>query len=858
MSWRPNGLARASIRFRPSSFVGAFVALLFASATVSAAALFLQTGITAGATPDRYVTAPVVVAAGDEVREVQDDGWTASTVLGERPLVDAGLADRLAALAGVGTVVPDTSFPVSPAEDALATATGPAWTAEGWSATALWPPSDVPASDGPDSGEVALDPATAGAAGLRVGDDVALTTPSGQASFTVAALVESPSGGGPRAWFADADAATLAGHPGRVQAIAVLPAAGTSTAELAGAVRDVVDDAAAGPTGLVVTTGDERGEVESPGFAMTREMLTALGGSLGGILLVVAVFVVVSTTSLAVEQRGRELALLRAIGATPRQLRRTVGVEAGLVALLAAPLGLVPGVLLSRWLLGAMQDRGLLVPGVELSVGPLALGVSALIVAASAIVAGVLAARRPARIRPAEALREVTLAGGRLGPMRWLLGLVALAGSVPLAVVSANAPGDLGMGLATTVVLTLLIAVGLLGPVLAGLIARLVQPLLDRFGVAGRLAAANGRTNSRRLASAITPLVMAVAFAGTTLFLQGSVDRAARTQAEAALVADTVVTSAGVLPAEVTGQVADLPGVSAAIGVLPSSVVGGSVGELVPYSAYGVAGDLDGLSETLDLGVRAGDLARLRPATGGDDAGTIALDHQLAGALGATVGERVDLYAPDGTPMRPEVVAVYSRGLGTASALMPYESVRGPASGPVVQQVLVRHAGPPTDGRLAALRDVAGPGARTATPAALAAEQRAEGQADTWLNNVVAAALAGFAAIAAVNTLVMIGLARGREVALLGMIGATRRQVLRTARLEALVVSGAAVVLGSLIAWGTLQQSVRGATGAGPYVPAPVAVAILGGVVVLTLVATGLPTRALLRRSRAAAAGTRE
>jgi putative ABC transport system permease protein len=104
----------------------------------------------------------------------------------------------------------------------------------------------------------------------------------------------------------------------------------------------------------------------------------------------------------------------------------------------------------------------------------------------------------------------------------------------------------------------------------------------------------------------------------------------------------------------------------------------------------------------------------------------------------------------------------------------------------------------------------------------------------------------------------MITLARRREVGLLGMVGATRRQVLRTARLEALVVAGAAVVLGSVIAWGTLLPSVRGATGAGPYVPPLLAAAVLAGVVVLALVCTGLPTRVVLRGARAGAFGTRE
>ncbi|PZA21568.1 FtsX-like permease family protein, partial [Modestobacter versicolor] len=458
-----------------------------------------------------------------------------------------------------------------------------------------------------------------------------------------------------------------------------------------------------------------------------------------------------------------------------------------------------------------------------------------------------------------EALRESATTGGRLGPLRWVLGLVALAGSVPLLILSATSAGDLGMGLGATVVLALLLAVGLLGPVVAGLVARAVEPLLDRLGAPGRLAAANGRANNRRLASALVPLVMAVAFAGTLLLLQGSLQRATTEQREAALQADTVVTSTGAgLPAELVEEAAGLPGVQAAVGVLPSSVVAGSAGELMSHSAAGLTGDLDDVALALDVGVQDGDLAALRPGTGDGDDGTVALDALFAGSLDASVGDEVQLYAADGAPLQLQVVALYTRGLGVASALLPLETVAPHAPSDRLEQLLVRHDGPVTATGRAALADLVGPGGSLTDRETATVEQRAAGAQDSWLNNVFAAGLAGFAAIAAANTLVMVALSRRREIGLLGMIGATRRQVLRTARLEALVVAGAALGLGAAISWVTLQPAVQGATGSGPYVPLPVAAGIAGGVLVLTLVCTWAPTRLLLRRPRAAAVGTRE
>jgi putative ABC transport system permease protein len=839
-----NGLARASIRSRPTAFAGAFVALLFASIVVSASAPFLQSGVTLSAQPVRYADAAVVVAADDEVRRGEGD-WETTLPLAERPLVDAALAERLAAVPGVATVLPDVSATVT-----AGTAT---WSAAGWSRTALEPGATTVAQGAPRSGQVVLTVAAAGTAGVGVGDPLELTSPGGTRTLTVAGVRDVA--GGPDVWVADADAAALAGHPGRVDALALRADAGTTPGRLRTDVRAALAGVPGPPTGLVVATGDERGEVETAGFGASKETLTAIGGSLGGVLLMVALFVVVSTTSLAVEQRSRELALLRAIGATPRQLRRTVATETALVALVAAPLGLVPGLFLARWLLAGMTGRGYLLPDLALDTGPVALLVTVVVVAGAAMAAGLLAARRPARIRPAEALREASLAGSRLGRVRWVLGLTALAGSVPLAIVSATVPGELGMGLAATVVLTLLLAIGLLGPVVAGLVSRVVRPVLDRLGAPGRLAAANGRSNARRLGSALTPLVMAVAFAGTMSLLQGSVDRATTTQREAAVVADTVVSPgpAG-LPLDLPERVAALPGVRAAVGVLPGSVATRSVGELLPHTASGLTGDPARVSAALDVGVRDGDLAAQR--LGGE--GTVALDVLLADSLDAGVGEPVELIAPDGATIRPTVVATYTRGLGVAAALLPAETLRPHLTTPVLAELLVRHDGPVQPAELTALAAVAGPVAQVAGPGPDGGPQGVAGESDGWLDTVFAAGLAGFAAIAAANTLVMIALARRREVGLLGMVGATRRQVLRTARLEALVVSGAAVGLGSLIAWGTLLPSVHGATGSGPYVPPLLAAGVLGGVVVLALVCTVLPTRVVLARARAGAVGTRE
>ncbi|MFD0349784.1 hypothetical protein ACFQ0M_34720 [Kitasatospora aburaviensis] len=115
-----NGLARASVRFRPASFAGTFLALFFGAAVIMACGTLLQTGITASVPPVRYAAAPVVVAGDPAVSievEIGEDRDDVEQALPERARVDAALAGRIAAQPGVAAARPDTAFPV-PADPA--------------------------------------------------------------------------------------------------------------------------------------------------------------------------------------------------------------------------------------------------------------------------------------------------------------------------------------------------------------------------------------------------------------------------------------------------------------------------------------------------------------------------------------------------------------------------------------------------------------------------------------------------------------------------------------------------------------------------------------------------------------------
>ncbi|MCA2217492.1 ABC transporter permease [Wangella sp. NEAU-J3] len=829
---RSNGLARAAVRFKPASFAGTFLALLMSALIVSASGILLETSLRASVPPERYANAPVIVAADQYEYVVTGSGEDLekeAVPLPDTARLDAGLAARAATAPGASMAIADFTFPVRatglPVPDA-------ALTAHGWGSH-VFTGAGLTAGSAPRDGEVVLGQGTAQAAQAAVGDTVTLETAAGRQDFRLAGIAdaaESPGAGGNLAWFADTQAAALAGHPGRADAIAVLAAPGTDAAALASSVTETL----AG-SGVQVHAGDDRGAVEDPGLGYAKQMLFGIGGSFGGIATIVAIFTAAGTVALSVSQRAREFALLRAVGATPRQIRRAVAAEALLIAPLAGIAGLLPGLGLAHWWFGQLQDRGAIPAAVQLHISAIPLLAAVAMGLLTALSAGWMAGRKPARTKPGQALTEASMERLRPGGIRTVVGLAALAGGMVLAGVSARSTGTDAAGAALGVVMLLMFAMALLGPLVARLCVSLFGLSLRGAGPAAGLALANSRTNARRLASAITPIVLAMAFASTLVFLHTSENHAADKQLRAGLTADHLVTNPAGLPGNAVADAARAPGVEAAVGVLRTQVLvplgAGEFKSLQGATVQGITGSGAQLTRVQDLDVREGSFDQL-----GDD--RIAVDTTLATAAERGVGDRLRLYLPDGTQVSPEIIAVYGRGLGLATVTMDRAYLTGHVTSAFDSVLLVRGGSAESLTTLGTVTDAAG----------YATEQNLDAKLGAWTNNTMAAVLGGFAAIAAVNTLVMMVHDRRRELDMLRLVGSTRRQVLTMLRWESLLVSLAGVILGSAIAAVTLIPMMYGMTGEAPYVPpltyGSFAVAAAG----LALLAVTLPARAILRR----------
>jgi putative ABC transport system permease protein len=220
------------------------------------------------------------------------------------------------------------------------------------------------------------------------------------------------------------------------------------------------------------------------------------------------------TMTAAIARQARDIALLRAVGATPGRIRRSVARQAAVVAVPAAALGYVIG-LGAGWLwLAALTDHGLVPATVHYVPAPAVLPMVVGIEVATSVVGALVAAVRPARVPPATALSETATnrpAGGRV---RTSIGLVLFGGGAVLSAVVSSFDPEAAFDAALFVILSMCVGVGLLGPVLIGAAARLTRPLQRWIGGTGVLAGDTLLAQSRAFSTALIPLVLAGGFAG--------------------------------------------------------------------------------------------------------------------------------------------------------------------------------------------------------------------------------------------------------------------------------------------------------------------------------------------------------
>ena len=208
------------------------------------------------------------------------------------------------------------------------------------------------------------------------------------------------------------------------------------------------------------------------------------------LLIITALFALAATTALSVDLRRRRFALLRAVGATRGQVRRTVLTEQALLAVAGGLLGYLPGTVLGALGVRALLAHGMLPAGSSAASSPWFAVLACVINLPVCVLGALMAARRAARTSPARAMRETHAERTRPNPVRVILGLAAAAGVVVLGVLALhqNGPGA-EAAMALPLLMAGMAAVALLGPVLVAAAATMVRPLAGT-GPAARLALA--------------------------------------------------------------------------------------------------------------------------------------------------------------------------------------------------------------------------------------------------------------------------------------------------------------------------------------------------------------------------------
>ncbi|MGW1783482.1 FtsX-like permease family protein [Streptomyces sp. NPDC002143] len=767
-------VALRTLRARWAAFVGSFVALALGVAllTVMGQALAASQNAPARA-PERFATAPVVVKGQDTLRVPTPTGERTAPLTRPRPVP----ATTVAALRALGPVTEDRSFPVT-AEGAPDDLVGHPWS------TARFAPYRLNTGRPPEAADEVVASGGWTAVGTR------LRTSDGQ--LRVVGTADGPVRFENALFYTDAQAARLA--PVSHQLV-------VETADRA-AVRAIVDD------DVRVLTGDDRRLADAdPGRdAEALTALNALFGTAGGVTAFVSVFVVASTFAFAVDRRRREFGLLRTVGATPDQIRRTVLTEALLIGALAAATGCALGAYAAPLLAELVVDGGLApawyaIGGHDAATWPYHL---AFWTGLSVALGGAVAASwRAGRTAPAQALREAAADGRALTRGRRLCGTALLLTAVAtLAYALLTDPGEL-LHRKTYISrpMLLITAVALLSPVL-------VRPLVPRLpGTTGLLVRANAVTGVRRTAAVAAPVLITVALAGSLLGATATLNEARAAEVRRQTTADFVVT-----PSTPTGTALEAKDVER-LRQLPDTIVSAVSSTTVYTVEDGVAlvksqaraADPALLAATAALPVTAGRLTDL-------DDDSIVVTEEWAHHR---VGQQVRVWLGDGTPKTLRIAAALATGTGDNGAYVTPAN----AGGADVNQVDVRvRAGADKAAVAARLRAMDGVRVRVMDKTQWVRATYPETNRTTRLGVLLVLGVALlYTGISLANTLMMATADRRPDLTALRLAGATTAQVLRVATTETLTV----VALGGLLGLLVTAVNLAGMTTALHLVSAP-------------------------------------
>ena len=639
------------------------------------------------------------------------------------------------------------------------------------------------------TGQVALDDKAAQKAGYKIGDTVKLVTPTEHPTVTatLTGLVEFSNGGTNGATLTIFDLPTMQklylGGKNAYTSISLNAADGVSQTELAAAAQKVLPQGVQARTGTSVVAENKKSLDQVLGFL--EKFLLAFAG----ISLVVGIFLIVNTFSILVAQRSRELALLRALGASRRQVNRSVLTEAFVVGLIGSTVGLGAGWLLAqvlKWvfgLIGLDLSRASFPVTWQTVVTSYAVGVVV------TVVAGYLPARRASRVAPVAAMRDdVALPEQSLRRRAVVAGVLVVLGAVA-CVVGLNSDGGSAVSLLLAGFLLLIVGAALLSPLLARPVIRVFGVLYRRlFGSIGGLAEQNAIRNPRRTAVTASALMVGLTLVAMSGILARSISASVDKSINQSLTSQFIISNVAGQPfsTEVAREVSDVEGVDNVAEFRQG--IAKVKGETIFVGGV----QARSFRQALLIPMAAGSFADLGP-------GGLVLDYQVAQGEKLKVGDPVTLTFQGGkVPLH--VVGIMGKDASSPAdwLVSPDTFVKGGLQ-PLDSYVFV-NASPGADLDAVSkslnhiVRDL--PTVTVKDPQAFVDQQKSQINALLYLIYGLLALSVVIAILGVVNTLALSVIERTREVGLLRAIGVSRRQLRTMIRLESIVIAVFGALLG--------------------------------------------------------------
>ncbi|MEU5374338.1 FtsX-like permease family protein [Streptomyces sp. NPDC005968] len=634
--------------------------------------------------------------------------------------------------------------------------------------------------------EVLIDSETAKRAGYTVGDTVRLSIDGPVLTPKVAGVFTTDDGnvaaGGSLALFDTATAQRLFHKDGSYDEIDVKAASGTSQIALRSALDEILPKDVASTTTGKQLADDQAQQIASA----TRDLRTGLL-VFAGIALFVGTFIIANTFTMLVAQRTKELALLRAVGASRRQVTRSVLIEAFVVGAVAAVTGLVAGIGIGAGLRTLVSRFGGTIPDGPLIVSPGTVATALVVGILITMLAAWLPGRRAARIPPvaamgslhAKATAKSLLLRNTIGALLASAGVAVILYSTTLN--ASDAQGPMGLGAAI-----LVIGVFVLTPLLSRPLIAAAAPVLRVFGVAGKLARQNSVRNPRRTAATASALMIGLTLITALTVMAGSLQTAIDKMASSALKADYAVTMANGndLSPDVEKRL------KSADGVIATSPLRNA-----PSRINGETEFLTGVD-----GATIGKLTALTVDAGTFEVGgtRVVVDHDTATSHHWTAGSRFTVSYEDGKRQQLTVAGVYRSTEMMRGIMLDTATLAPHQTEPSDMQVLVKTSGGATASAKDALVKALGD-----NPAIRIMDKKdisnRIGQMFTLMLNMLYGLLAMaviVAVLGVINTLAMSVFERSQEIGMLRAIGLDRRGIKRMVRLESLVISLFGGVLG--------------------------------------------------------------